>query len=67
MLGATWWPTNKLLILPLIWNLTERAVTFQAAKATVMTPADADIEIDIVVGAALTGADLRLRAPRPAS
>lgn len=45
---------NKLLI-PILWNVTERAVSFQAAKATVMSPADADIELDIVVGAALNG------------
>jgi hypothetical protein len=45
---------NKLLI-PILWNVTERAVSFQAAKATVITPADADIELNIVVGAVLNG------------
>jgi len=43
------------LLLPMIWNLTGRTVTFEAAKATILTPAVDDTEIDIVVGSDLTG------------
>jgi hypothetical protein len=46
--------THRILI-PLIWNLTGRNVEFQAAKITVLTPADEDIKVDIVVGSELTG------------
>jgi hypothetical protein len=46
---------NNKILMPLVWNVTERTVTFQAAKATVMSPADADIEVDIVVSAVLSG------------
>jgi hypothetical protein len=47
--------TNTLLI-PLLWNLNERASTFSAAKASVMLPpVGADIKIDIVVSSLLEG------------
>jgi hypothetical protein len=47
-------PDHKML-LPIIWNITGRTVTFEAAKITVLTPADADVVVDIVVGTALDG------------
>jgi len=43
------------ILMPLVWNITERVVTFKGAKASVLTPADADIEVDLVVGTTLTG------------
>src|SRR3954469_1428650 len=46
---------DQTILMPLIWNMTGRSVTFQAAKATVLTPANADIEVDIVIGSVLTG------------
>lgn len=43
------------ILMPLIWNMTGRSVTFQAAIATVLNPSDADIEVDIVIGSVLSG------------
>jgi hypothetical protein len=43
------------LLLPMVWNMTGRSVTFQAAKATLLTPAEDDVEVDIVVGSELAG------------
>ena len=45
------------LLIPMIWNMTGRTVTFQAAKATILTPAENDVDIDIVVGSQLNGPD----------
>jgi len=47
----------NVLLLPVMWNLTSRSVTFQAAKATILTPPENDVTIDIVVGSALAGPD----------
>jgi len=44
----------KTILMPLIWNITERVVTFKGAKATVLVPADADIEVNLVVGSTLS-------------
>ena len=47
-------------ILPVLWNLTPRAVKFEAAKASVITaPTGSSIIVDIVVGTdpAIVGAD----------
>jgi hypothetical protein len=42
---------NDKLLLPILWNLTGQAVTYEAVKATVYTPsASSDILIDIVSG-----------------
>lgn len=48
--------THKILI-PLIWNITGRNVEFEGVKITVLTPADEEIKVDIVVGSTLTGPD----------
>jgi hypothetical protein len=47
--------TLDAVLIPLIWNITGRVVTFSAAKASVLTPADADIVIDMVIGAEISG------------
>jgi hypothetical protein len=44
------------LLLPIIWNMTGRALTYEAAKATVYTPSGgSDILVDIVTGTDLIG------------
>jgi len=47
--------STKPLILPIVWNVTGRTVVFWAAKATVFSPANADLDIDVVVGSSVTG------------
>jgi len=47
--------SSHTILMPLVWNITQRVVTFKGAKVSVLTPADADIEVDIVVGATLVG------------
>jgi hypothetical protein len=46
---------NNMLLIPLIWNITGRTVKFDGAKATLLTEADANVVIDIVIGAELSG------------
>jgi hypothetical protein len=46
--------TNTLLV-PVVWNLTGRTVSYVAAKATNEVAADADLVIDIVSGTELQG------------
>jgi hypothetical protein len=46
---------TQMILIPPIWNITGRPVTFEGAKATVLTAADADIVVDMVIGATLTG------------
>jgi hypothetical protein len=43
------------ILIPLIWNITGRPSTFNAVKATVLTPADADITVNLVIGSQLSG------------
>lgn len=53
--GALGQSLRSTLLVPVIWNLTGRMVTYQAAKATLTTAADADVVIDIVNGSTLDG------------
>jgi hypothetical protein len=47
---------NNKLLLPLIWNMTGRAVDFSAAKITIFTPpTGAPITVDILTGTTLSG------------
>jgi hypothetical protein len=60
LVANTWYAPGNLvadnkLLMPLIWNLTERSSAFMGAKASLLTAADADIEVDLVVGATLSG------------
>jgi hypothetical protein len=60
LVANTWYLTGAMsvtqtILMPLIWNVTERAATFKSAKAALLTPADTDVEVDLVVAAMLTG------------
>jgi hypothetical protein len=46
---------NGTLLVPVLWNMTGRPVTYQAAKATLLIAADADFEVDIVNGLDVEG------------
>jgi len=46
---------THMVLIPPLWNITGRASTFNAAKATVLVPADADILVNMVIGAELSG------------
>jgi hypothetical protein len=60
LVANTWYLTGALnvtqtILMPLVWNVTERAATFKSAKASLLTPADADVEVDLVVAGTLSG------------
>jgi hypothetical protein len=53
--GALTQGLQDTLLVPVLWNLTGRTVEYAAAKVTVELAADADLIVDIVTGADLSG------------